>query len=126
LGIFCFVASAELCFIKNNKIKAMNAPSIFIGGRQTINPHEVIRLQADVNYTYVFFSDGKKIVVATTLKELENRFSTFPKFFRISKSQIINIDCINTIQNEQIVLKNGESCRPSRRRKKAFFEIFNH
>lgn len=104
----------------------MNASSIFIGGRQTINPEDVIRLQADINYTYVFFSDGKKIVVATTLKELENRFSALPKFFRISKSQIINIDCIKQVNDEQIVLKNGESCKPSRRRKKAFFEIFNH
>ncbi len=104
----------------------MNAPSIFIGGRQTINPEEVIRLQADVNYTYIFFSDGKKIVVATTLKELENRFSAFPKFFRINKSVIINIDCIKQINDEQIIFQNGEKITPSRRRKKAFFEIFNN
>lgn len=104
----------------------MNSPSIFIGGRQTINPNDVIRLQADVNYTCVFFSDGKKIVVATTLKEIESRFSAFPKFFRINKSMIINLNCIKKIDNEQIIFQNGEICKPSRRRKKAFFEIINH
>jgi DNA-binding LytR/AlgR family response regulator len=104
----------------------MNQATIFIGGRQTINPEEVIRLQADVNYTKVFFSDGKKIVVATTLKELESRFSAFPKFFRISKSLIINIDCIKKINDEKIIFQNGESCTPSRRRKKAFFGMYKN
>ncbi len=103
----------------------MNESSIFIGGRQNVNPKEVIRLQADVNYTKVFFSSGKKIVVATTLKELESRFSGLPKFVRISKSVIINIDCIKQVNNEQIIFQNGEICKPSRRRKKAFFEIIN-
>ena len=103
----------------------MNQQSIFIGGRKTINPEEVIRLQADVNYTKVFFADGKKIVVATTLKEIENRFQCCSNFFRISKSVIINIDSIKQIDEEKIVFQNGETLTPSRRRKKAFFEIFN-
>lgn len=103
----------------------MNQSSIFIGGRQNVNPEEVIRLQADVNYTRVFLADGKKILVATTLKEIENRFSAFPKFVRINKSMIINLDCIKNIQNEKIMLKNGEMISASRRRKKAFFELVN-
>ncbi len=101
----------------------MNTPSIFIGGRQNVNPKEVIWLQADVNYTRIFLIDGKKILVATTLKEIENRFSAFPKFFRINKSMIINIDCIKQISQEKIIFLNGETCKPSRRRKKAFFEV---
>ncbi len=104
----------------------MNQASILIGGRKSINPEEVIRLQADINYTRVFLTDGKKILVATTLKEIENRFSAFPKFVRINKSVIINLDCIKKIDNEQIIFQNGEICKPSRRRKKAFFEIINH
>ncbi len=104
----------------------MNQPSIFIGGRKTINPEEVIRLQADVNYTYVFFADGKKIIVATTLKEIESRFQSFPKFVRINKSVIINIDSIKRIDDEQIIFQNGETLTPSRRRKKAFFEMINN
>ena len=104
----------------------MNQQSIFIGGRKTINPEEVIRLQADINYTQVFFADGKKIIVATTLKEIENRFQGFPKFFRINKSIIINIDSIKRIDDEQIIFQNGEIITPSRRRRKAFFEIVNN
>jgi hypothetical protein len=154
LGIFCVKAYPQLCNIETinwkkmvfknisqkpvylfyfqyskktiNSFIAMNEPSIFIGGRKTINPEEVIRLEADINYTYVFFSDGKKIVVATTLKELESRFQGYPKFFRINKSVIINIDSIKRIDEEQIIFQNGETITPSRRRKKAFFEIYNN
>lgn len=104
----------------------MNQASIFIGGRKSINPEEVIRLQADINYTRVFLADGKKILVATTLKEIESRFSAFPKFVRINKSLIINIDCIKQVRNEQIIFQNGETLTPSRRRKKAFFDIYNN
>jgi two-component system LytT family response regulator len=103
----------------------MNQASIFIGGRQNVNPEEVIRLEADVNYTRIYLSNGKNILVAKTLKEIGNRFGECPKFFRISKSMIINIDCIKQISHEKIIFQNGETCKPSRRRKKAFFEIIN-
>ncbi len=101
----------------------MNTQSISIGGRQNVNPKEVIRLQADANYTRVYLSNGKKILVATTLKEIEHRFAECPKFFRISKSMIINIDCIKQISYEKIIFQNGETCKPSRRRKKAFLKF---
>jgi DNA-binding LytR/AlgR family response regulator len=104
----------------------MNQHPIFIGGRKTINPEEVVRLQADINYTIIFFSDAKKTIVATTLKEMESRFSANKKFVRINKSVIINIDCIKRIDDEQIIFQNGEIHTPSRRRKKAFFEFINH
>jgi DNA-binding LytR/AlgR family response regulator len=103
----------------------MNELSIFIGGRQSINPEEVVRLQADVNYTCVFLSNGKKIIVATTLKEIENRFQGHPKFFRINKSLIINLSCIQQITEGHIVYQNGEIIKPSRRRKQAFFDLMN-
>jgi DNA-binding LytR/AlgR family response regulator len=57
------------------------------------------------------------------LKELEIRFQTFPKFFRINKSLIINLDCIVQIIDQQILLQNGEIITPARRRRRAFFEI---
>lgn len=66
---------------------------IHIGGRQEINPYEVVMLQADINYTIVYFADGKKTIVATPLKTLENRFVPFD-FYRTHKSYLINLKCI--------------------------------
>jgi DNA-binding LytR/AlgR family response regulator len=94
-----------------------------IGGRKTVNPKEVISLKGDVNYTTVVFQNGRrKETVATTLKTIQNRLKPFPHFFRITKSTIINLDCIAHIKNNQIYLVNGEVIVPSRRRGREFFE----
>ncbi len=71
----------------------MTSQYIHIGGRQEVNPQEVIMLQADVNYTIVHFSNGKKAIVATPLKTLESRFSAFD-FYRTHKSFLVNIKCV--------------------------------
>lgn len=96
---------------------------ITIGGRKTVNPQELISLKGEVNYTTVYFLDGKrKEVVATTLKKIQTQLEPFPNFYRITKSTIINLDCICGIKNNQIFLTNGEIIIPSRRRGKIFFE----
>jgi DNA-binding LytR/AlgR family response regulator len=99
---------------------------ISMGGRQNANPQEIILLQADINYTNVLFSNGRKLVVATTLKELEKRFSTCTDFFRTHKSYLININYINSYniagEDEFVQMKNGYRATISRRKKKAFIE----
>jgi DNA-binding LytR/AlgR family response regulator len=94
---------------------------IHIGGRQNVNPLELITLKADVNYTTVHFQNGKnKIIVATTLKKIQAQLEPFPNFFRVTKSTIINLDCIKKVKNNQIFLNNGEKITASRRRTKNF------
>lgn len=99
---------------------------ITIGGRKTVNPQEVISLKGEINYTTVFFVDGKrKEIVATTLKKIQANLEPFPNFFRVTKSTIINLDCIKHIKNNHIYLINGEVIVPSRRRAKSFFNLIN-
>ncbi|MCP9762775.1 LytTR family DNA-binding domain-containing protein [Lacihabitans soyangensis] len=94
-----------------------------IGGRKTVNPRDVISLKGDVNYTTVVFQNGRrKETVATTLKRIQEQLQPFPNFYRVTKSTIINLDCIECIKNNQIYLINGEVIIPSRRRGKMFFE----
>jgi DNA-binding LytR/AlgR family response regulator len=71
----------------------MNLQYIHIGGRLEVTPQEVVLLQADVNYTIVHFSNGKKAIVATPLKTLESRFSAFD-FYRTHKSFLVNLKCV--------------------------------
>jgi two-component system LytT family response regulator len=71
----------------------MNSQYIHIGGRLEVCPQEVVLLQADVNYTIVHFSNGKKTIVATPLKTLESRFSQC-NFYRTHKSFLVNINCV--------------------------------
>jgi DNA-binding LytR/AlgR family response regulator len=72
----------------------MKTHKIHIGGRQRVNPQEVVMLQADVNYTVLFFANGTKAIVATTLKSLESRFVPFD-FFRTHKSYLVNLRCVH-------------------------------
>ena len=96
---------------------------ITIGGRKTVDPNDVIILKGDINYTTVVFQNGRrKETVATTLKKIQSQLEPFPNFYRITKSTIINLDCISKVSNNQISLINGEVIVPSRRRGKFFFK----
>jgi DNA-binding LytR/AlgR family response regulator len=118
---------SEICNV--NKVKLLLTEimetQIPIGGRKTVNPKEVISLKGEINYTTVHFQNGKqKEIVATTLKKIQANLEDFPNFFRVTKSTIINLDCIERIKNNQIYLINGEVIVPSRRRAKVFNGIW--
>ncbi len=106
------------------KSKTPTEGKIHIGSRTTIFPEEVVYFKADVNYTNILLSNGKKILVAITLKKLQSRFENYPKLVRVSRSMVINIDCIFQHTDEAIILQNGETFVASRRRRKAFFNLF--
>lgn len=92
-----------------------------IGGRKKVCPDEIMLLQADQNYTTVLFKDGKKILVAKTLKELEKRLSGFPIFFRTHKSFIVNLRFAENIRftllENYLSFPNETKVCVSRRRK---------
>jgi DNA-binding LytR/AlgR family response regulator len=100
----------------------MKTNTIHIGGRKSICPDEVMLLEANENYTVLYLENGKKILVATTLKTLEQRFIICQKFIRTHRSHIINIEFISDYQsdNNKIMMQNKKMILISRRRKNAF------
>ncbi|MCU0325078.1 MAG: LytTR family transcriptional regulator [Spirosomaceae bacterium] len=94
-----------------------NSIQIAIGGRQKVCPDEVIMLQADVNYSIVYLIDGTKLVVATTLKKLEERFSQFA-FIRMNKTYMINSQYVIEEQKDSMKLSNSFVITFSRRKAK--------
>ena len=101
--------------------------TIAIGGRIKILPETVILLEADINYTKLYLANGKQIVVATTLKQLEKRFLVLQNFFRPHKSQIVNLNFITTydLANSEITMQNHHTVFISRRRKTKFKNHIN-
>ena len=99
---------------------------IRIGAGRMARPQEIILLTADVNYTNVHFSNGRKMMVAITLKEFEKRFLKYTVFFRTHKSYLINLAYIlqcDAVDNEVFVqMKNNYRVAVSRRKKAAFIE----
>lgn len=105
-----------------------NYKTVHVGGRLNVNPEEVILLQADINYTRVFFIDGKSTLVATNLGKLENRFID-ENFFRPNKSFIINLRYVSKFlkeeQQAQIMMSNDVEINISRRKILAFSRKIN-
>jgi DNA-binding LytR/AlgR family response regulator len=98
-----------------------NTTKILIGGRQKVYPDEVIMLQADANYSIVYLIDGSKLIVATTLKKLEERFSQFA-FIRMNKSYMVNSQFVIEEQENALKLSNSLIITFSRRKGKAWRE----
>ncbi len=94
---------------------------IHIGGRKNVEPTEVIALVAAINYSLAYMHDGQVIVVATTLKKLENRFDS-DDFFRVHKSCMINLNYLSHYDFLSIEMKNHLKAPISRRRREAFLK----
>lgn len=56
-------------------------------GRLLIDADQIIRLQGERNYTWLYMANGEKHLLSITLKRIE---AQLPQFLRISKSHSIN------------------------------------
>lgn len=83
LGIF--VDNAQNAHQQHNKIVLPTSD-----GFEVIEIKEVIRCEADQNYTHFFLTNGHKVLVSRTLKEYEELLSDY-NFIRIHQSHLINI-----------------------------------
>ncbi|MFK7774014.1 MAG: LytR/AlgR family response regulator transcription factor [Saprospiraceae bacterium] len=56
----------------------------------------IVRCEAQGNYTQFYFKDGSKVLVSKTLKGYESILSDL-HFFRINRSQLVNLKCIKIV-----------------------------
>ncbi len=95
--------------------------NISLGSWLIKSPSEILMLAADINYSNIYFTNGRKIMVATTMKTLEERLATNINFFRIHKHCMINLQYIKKIEADfTIEMQNNCQVIVSRRRKAAF------
>jgi len=97
-------------------------------GFEFVNVKDIIRLQADSNYTTFYFTDKKKIVVSKTIKEYEELLAGHD-FFRVHQSHIINLQYIkNYVKGEGgiVVMQDGSEIDVSRRRKEDFLKALEN
>lgn len=89
--------------------------------RMRISTNQIVRLEGSCNYTVIFLSNGKNVMVASTLLNYEQMLE-FP-FVRIHKSNIINLEYANMNKDAySFTLKDGTEIPIARRRRK---EIIN-
>jgi two-component system LytT family response regulator len=87
------------------------------GSIKYVGLDEIIRLQADRNYTRLFFADGKTFLAAKTLKEYEEILPT-ESFIRVHRMHLVNNQFIKEYDRDGMLnLKDGSSIEVSRRKK---------
>jgi len=106
----------------SGKLNKMALPTQ--NGVQLVHINEIVRMEADGNYTTVFLKDKSKFMVSRKIKEFENLLETM-HFFRIHQSHIVNLLLIDRyIKGEggTVILEDGTQLEVARRRKEAFLK----
>ncbi len=86
---------------------------------------QIIRCEADKNYTTFFLVGGKKIVVSKTLKDYETILSPH-NFLRIQQSHLVNLDFIDRYDKANggvVVMKDGAEVPLSHAKREHFFNL---
>lgn len=77
---------------------------------------DIVRCEADVNYTSIFLKEKKKIFTSRTLKDYEDLL-TAHDFLRVHKSHLVNTNYIlNLNKAHQLLLSDGSLVEVSRRK----------
>lgn len=85
--------------------------------KKPLRIEEIIRIEADINYSHLYLASGKRIVLARTLKTYEKDLP-FP-FLRVNRSCMININFLHRNQtpaDKTIRMIDGTEIAISRRR----------
>lgn len=88
---------------------------------------DILRCEADSNYTTLYLVDGEKHIVSKTLKDFESQLSS-SKFFRIHKSHLINLSYLKKYTRGDggvVTLIDNTELDVSRRNKEEFLKALN-
>lgn len=95
-----------------------------VHGAEYVLLDDIVRCSADGNYTLVVMTNGKKILVAKTLKDYEEMFAE-ENFCRVHHAHLVNLKhVVRYIKGEggQVELSDGSTVEVSRRKKTEFLE----
>ena len=105
----------------NNKKITINTDGKLI----FLEPDEIIFIESDGNYSSIYTTNNKKIVVTKKLKEV-NALLPEEVFFRIHNSYIINLKKVKEFLKTDgyVVLENNQRIPVSRQKKAEFLDKF--
>lgn len=91
-----------------------------------INTEDIIRIEADGNYSTFFISDGRKVTVSRAIKEYEEKLID-KGFHRIHKSHLINIQKLSYFDKTDsgdVVMIDGSVVPVASRKKDMLLGLF--
>lgn len=82
-----------------------------------VAPNQIIRLEAISNYTRIYFSNSKPILMAKVLHEYESLLRPYG-FLRTHRSHLVNVDHIEKVgQDDTLQMKGAGQVMISRRKR---------
>ncbi len=92
-------------------------------GLKLVAPQDIIRCEANNNYTVFFLADRSSITTSKTIKEYEEILSEY-NFVRVHKSHLVNLSFVEILTpKNQLILHDKTHIEVSRRRKPELVEI---
>jgi len=119
-GVDALSKDSLLALLEN--VKPRNKKKIAIAegkGMVILSIDQIVRCEADKNYTNIFLQNGQSILSSKNLKEYEDMLQD-EAFYRVHQSHLINLNFIEKLTKEDgayLVLKDGSQVEVSRRRK---------
>jgi two-component system LytT family response regulator len=110
---------------KEGAFRKLAVPTI--EGYELIMAENIIRCEADDNYTHLFLKDKTRITACRTLKEIEEQLQDFSYFARVHHSWLVNMNEVNKyIRGEggYVIMSDGTTVNVSRSRKEALLKYF--
>lgn len=112
--------------IKSNSIQHKKIVLPQMDGFEVINVNEIIRAEANDNYTNFYLTGGKTFLVSKTLKHFDELLSEFD-FIRVHKSHLVNLQYITKYikgKGGQVRMSDDSYVDVSATRKKELLERF--
>jgi DNA-binding LytR/AlgR family response regulator len=116
MPLFCAVLRGILIEVKKTSMNLFNIPGT--KKSMAVPAEEIIRVEAVSNYSRIYFSNGKNIIVAKVLHWFEGELP-MNMFTRVHRSHLVNnlyVQGINGTHAKSLLLYNGESITISRRK----------
>lgn len=92
-----------------------------------VNVSDIIRCEADNNYTTFYLVSGDRIIISKGLKDYEDLLGVYG-FFRVHQSHLINIKFISRFEKKDggfVVLTDKTHIPVSQRKRQKLFEMFD-
>ena len=98
---------------------------VHVGSRTHIQPSDIVLVSADISYSFIYLSNGTRIIVSTNIQKLEERFLAFQSMVRVHRRFMINTDYFLNLEGNTVKLINNIECLVSRRKRENLLDQVN-
>jgi two-component system LytT family response regulator len=115
--------------LRENLVQSAPLQKIAIPGMQDVRfvkVSEIIRIEGDSNYSFIYVNGGEKIHSSRTLGDFEELLTGKQNFFRVHKTHLVNLDHVVKLLKTDggyLEMTDGSQVEISRRRKTEVLQL---